>query len=432
MPDNRSNQRNDNARNDNDAFGGSTRSGRGGSWSNRDDEDMLNRNARGGRSRSGYDSELNDQMERGGSHTSAYGDEHSASGDRYRDPEGRGGNNQQRNMRDRGNSDRDMGADSWGGSSDRDTGRDRYNRQDRYSAGGSYNNRDSELEDERNDYYGNRGMSNSDRGRASRSSNLDDFNEEIEWSRGRSAEGMRNAGGPQRAQNSRGGYSDRYSGREGGSNQFSSWQNEPSDMSTGSRGGRDSMQQRNYGSQADRQTGQHAGRGPKGYRRDDARITEDINEALTHDAHIDASEIEVQVSGGEVTLTGTVDNRDAKRHAEDIAERISGVSDVNNQIRVSKSGANAYSRSSSDSDRMSGRSSSDRSTMNSDQNPDRKASNKSGAKDGTSTADGAMSAQGTGPSGASNTSTSNTNPVPKSIPGTQGTSSHKTGDKGAQ
>ncbi|MEP6778596.1 MAG: BON domain-containing protein [Gemmatimonadaceae bacterium] len=35
-----------------------------------------------------------------------------------------------------------------------------------------------------------------------------------------------------------------------------------------------------------------------------------------------------------MTLSGTVDTCEAKRHAEDIAERISGVSDVNNPIRA--------------------------------------------------------------------------------------------------
>lgn len=84
------------------------------------------------------------------------------------------------------------------------------------------------------------------------------------------------------------------------------------------------------------QRGQFSGRGPKGYRRSDERIKEDINERLTQDPEIDAWEIDVQVTGGEVTLTGTVDDRNAKRRAEDIAEGISGVRDVQNQIRVKK------------------------------------------------------------------------------------------------
>jgi osmotically-inducible protein OsmY len=93
-----------------------------------------------------------------------------------------------------------------------------------------------------------------------------------------------------------------------------------------------------YGSGGDygRQEGEHGGRGPKGYRRGDDRITEDINEALTRHSGIDASDIEVQVSNGEVTLSGSVSNRQAKRMAEDVAEGVSGVKDVLNQIKVSQ------------------------------------------------------------------------------------------------
>jgi osmotically-inducible protein OsmY len=82
--------------------------------------------------------------------------------------------------------------------------------------------------------------------------------------------------------------------------------------------------------------GQFSGRGPKGYRRSDERIEEDVNEALSRDPQLDASEIEVKVSNGEVTLSGTVNDRQFKRMAEDIAERCSGVHDVRNEIRVQR------------------------------------------------------------------------------------------------
>lgn len=79
----------------------------------------------------------------------------------------------------------------------------------------------------------------------------------------------------------------------------------------------------------------HRGRGPKNYTRSDERIAEDVNDRLADDAHIDASDIEVSVSSGEVTLSGAVSERFAKRHAEDIAERVSGVKHVQNNLRVS-------------------------------------------------------------------------------------------------
>jgi len=78
----------------------------------------------------------------------------------------------------------------------------------------------------------------------------------------------------------------------------------------------------------------HRGKGPKGYTRSDDRIREDVCDCLTDDPMLDAGEIEVQVKNGEVTLSGTVSDRLAKRHAEDMIERVSGVRDVQNHIRV--------------------------------------------------------------------------------------------------
>ena len=80
--------------------------------------------------------------------------------------------------------------------------------------------------------------------------------------------------------------------------------------------------------------GPYAGRGPRGYQRSDERIREEVSERLTDDDRIDASGIEVAVAGGEVTLTGTVESRRMKRHAEDLAESVRGVRDVHNQLRV--------------------------------------------------------------------------------------------------
>lgn len=77
-----------------------------------------------------------------------------------------------------------------------------------------------------------------------------------------------------------------------------------------------------------------AGRGPKDYQRSDERIREQIADRMTDDHDLDASDISVEVRGGEVTLTGTVRTRDQKRRAEDLAESCSGVSEVTNNIRV--------------------------------------------------------------------------------------------------
>jgi osmotically-inducible protein OsmY len=79
-----------------------------------------------------------------------------------------------------------------------------------------------------------------------------------------------------------------------------------------------------------------AGRGPKGYKRSDDRIKEDVSEMLSRDHNVDASDIEVEVKDGEVTLTGSIPERNMKHLAEECAERTSGVRDVINQLRVKR------------------------------------------------------------------------------------------------
>jgi hypothetical protein len=96
--------------------------------------------------------------------------------------------------------------------------------------------------------------------------------------------------------------------------------------------------------------GEHRGRGPRGYQRSDARIQEDVCECLTDDHFIDASNIEVNVQHGIVTLTGSVQSRTEKRRAEDLIDQLSGVRDVNNSLVVggrpqSSSGSNTVSAS---------------------------------------------------------------------------------------
>ncbi len=80
--------------------------------------------------------------------------------------------------------------------------------------------------------------------------------------------------------------------------------------------------------------GPYRGRGPRGYRRTDARIWEDVAERLTEHGCIDASDMEVSVENGLVTLSGTVQSRDEKRAAEDTAFTVAGVRDVNNRLTV--------------------------------------------------------------------------------------------------
>jgi osmotically-inducible protein OsmY len=82
----------------------------------------------------------------------------------------------------------------------------------------------------------------------------------------------------------------------------------------------------------------YIGRGPKNYKRSDDRIRDEICDRMTEDPMLDASEIEVEVTDGEVMLSGSVTSRAQKRRAEDVAENISGVRDVTNYLRVTRNG----------------------------------------------------------------------------------------------
>jgi len=109
------------------------------------------------------------------------------------------------------------------------------------------------------------------------------------------------------------------------------------DWSRGREGfSRGSESGRTFGGLTSYGPGRFAGRGPKGYRRSDDRIREDICERLTEHPDIDASEMEIRVVNAEVILLGNVEDRNQKRMAEDVAESVSGVQDVRNDLKISK------------------------------------------------------------------------------------------------
>lgn len=80
--------------------------------------------------------------------------------------------------------------------------------------------------------------------------------------------------------------------------------------------------------------GGHYGKGPKNYRRSDASILDEANEALYESYEVDATNIEVQVKDGIITLTGTAVDRHSKKEAEACVENIDGVVDVRNELKL--------------------------------------------------------------------------------------------------
>lgn len=76
------------------------------------------------------------------------------------------------------------------------------------------------------------------------------------------------------------------------------------------------------------------GKGPKGWKKSDEKIREEVCDALTESREVDASDVEVEVSQGLVFLKGVVTDRAAKKEAERLAESVHGVKDIRNEIRL--------------------------------------------------------------------------------------------------
>jgi hypothetical protein len=113
-----------------------------------------------------------------------------------------------------------------------------------------------------------------------------------------------------------GGYGSREQGAYGGDEERGTW-------------GGSGYQGPGYGHQGSSRTA----RAPRGYQRPDDRIREEICETVIR-MGVDAGDVDIKVERSEVTLSGTVDNRQDKRRLEDLAESVSGVKHVYNQLRV--------------------------------------------------------------------------------------------------
>jgi hypothetical protein len=78
----------------------------------------------------------------------------------------------------------------------------------------------------------------------------------------------------------------------------------------------------------------YSGIGPTNYRRSDDRIHDDASDALYRCPELDASDIEVTVKDGIVTLNGFVETRLDKKVAEMTVEPIPGVIDIDNRLTI--------------------------------------------------------------------------------------------------
>ncbi|MEO7800963.1 MAG: BON domain-containing protein [Ginsengibacter sp.] len=213
------------------------------------------------------------------------------------------GNDMNRNRySDAGSSNSSYGSGQYSGGYNSNSNNDRNN--DDYSRGGyGRQGRTNDM----NDNYGN---DNYRTGNASRYGNSD-------YGRG----------------NSGNDYSDYNRGEKNNKRGDRDWWDRTSDEVSSWFGDEDAERRRRI----DKMSGPHRGKGPKGYTRSDDKIRDDINDKLYHDSYVDAGDIDVTVSGGDVTLTGTVEDRETKRRAEDLAEQVTGVNNVSNNLKVNKS-----------------------------------------------------------------------------------------------
>lgn len=67
---------------------------------------------------------------------------------------------------------------------------------------------------------------------------------------------------------------------------------------------------------------------------DDSTITSKVKTALAQDPHASAFDISVETYKGTVQLSGFVDSESEKRRASQVAEGVSGVRSVKNDLRV--------------------------------------------------------------------------------------------------
>ncbi len=97
----------------------------------------------------------------------------------------------------------------------------------------------------------------------------------------------------------------------------------------------------------------YRGKGPKGYKRSNEKIEDEVCQELMRSPQIDASDIEVSVKDGVVTLKGSVESKSVKRLAEDLCEEVLGVEDVQNTLRIVKNNTSSQRKTSNPTSRSS-------------------------------------------------------------------------------
>jgi len=85
-------------------------------------------------------------------------------------------------------------------------------------------------------------------------------------------------------------------------------------------------------------------RGPKGWRRSDADVHDDVCVRLSRNGRLDTADVTVEVREGHVRLEGTVSDRPMKHAIEDLVDQVPGVADIDNRIKVMRGAEPAAGR----------------------------------------------------------------------------------------
>lgn len=125
---------------------------------------------------------------------------------------------------------------------------------------------------------------------------------------------------------------------------YGDWQRHSSGATSGARGqeglgfpGEHTWGEEQYKAERQEEQGRRqTGRGKRGQRRSDETLAQEIHEILTKDPELDATDIEVEVEGGAVTLSGEVHDPHARLLAEELIESLSGVREVHNRLKVAR------------------------------------------------------------------------------------------------
>ncbi len=68
----------------------------------------------------------------------------------------------------------------------------------------------------------------------------------------------------------------------------------------------------------------------------DERIWEEVRDRLMGHPDIDATDVEIEVEEGQVSLAGRVGSREAKWLAEEVTRAVQGVQEVRNRLKVAR------------------------------------------------------------------------------------------------